>query len=72
MKVSITDLAVAMDIKTKGMTLDISDHSGEERLGSMVINSRGLTWCKGKVRKGNGDRIKWENLIEFIEEHGTK
>ena len=72
MKVSISDLAVAMDIKTKGMTLDIYEHNGEDRRGSMIINSRGLTWCKGKVRKENGDRVTWDKLIELIEEHGTK
>ncbi|MBS1911504.1 MAG: hypothetical protein JST22_05930 [Bacteroidetes bacterium] len=66
MKVSIKDFAVTMDIKTKGIELDIYDNS-DKHLGDLVINKAGLTWCKGKTTAAKGKKIPWADFIEFME-----
>jgi hypothetical protein len=51
-RVSIKDLAVDMDIKTKGLELDVYD--GDTHLGDLYVTKTGLVWCKGKTTKRKG------------------
>lgn len=65
MKVSIKDLSVDMEIKNKGIELDVYDDG--THLGDLVVTKSGLTWCKGKTAKENGVKISWKKFIEFME-----
>jgi len=67
MKVSVKDFTVSMDIKNKGMELDICDNNNRH-LGDLVVTKTGLTWCKGKTTTTNGKKIKWKNFIAQMEE----
>jgi len=67
MKVSIKDLNVSMEIKNKGMELDVYDNQGETHLGDLVVTKSGLTWCKGRQRKENGAQVSWKEFIEWME-----
>jgi len=49
MKVSIKDLSVNMDIKSKGIELDVYSADGKTHLGDLVVTMTGLTWCKGRT-----------------------
>ncbi|HMD78249.1 MAG TPA: hypothetical protein VKG86_12850 [Terracidiphilus sp.] len=67
MKVSIKDLSVAMEIKTSGIELDVYSPDGKIHHGDLIMNKRGLTWCKGKTNAKHGQKIKWEDFIKWAE-----
>lgn len=71
MKVSIKDLAVSMEIKNKGIELDVYDNQGKH-LGDLVITKTKLVWCKGKTDVVNGQPIKWQDFIDYMEAHAKK
>ena len=65
MKVSVKDFAVSMEIKNKGIELDVND--GKNHLGDLVITKSKLVWCKGKTGVANGVDISWKEFIEYME-----
>lgn len=67
MKVSIKDLAVSMEVKNKGIELDVYDNDGNH-LGDLVINKTRLVWCKGRTKVENGEAITWQKFIEYMEQ----
>jgi hypothetical protein len=66
MKVSIKDLAVYMELKNSGITLDVYDNQ-DTFLGDLRIGKGTIEWCKGKTQQGNGSKKSWNELIEFFE-----
>lgn len=66
MKVSIKDFAVTMEIKNKGVELDVYSND-DKHLGDLVVTKTGLTWCKGKTTPANGAKISWNNFIAYME-----
>lgn len=65
MKVSIKNFSVAMELKTKGIELDVYDSAGEH-LGDLVVTKSKLTWCKGRTATVNGKSITWEEFITYM------
>ena len=66
MKVSIKDFSVSMEIKNKGVELDV--YSGDNKhLGDLIVTKTGLTWCKGKTIAANGVKVSWTDFIKFME-----
>jgi len=66
MKVSIKDFAVSMEIKNKGIEIDVYD-SNDAHLGDLVVTKTGLIWCKGKTTPANGRKITWREFIAQME-----
>lgn len=66
MKVSVKDFAVTMDIKNKGIELDVYDNA-DNHLGDLVVTKTKLVWCKGKTSVTNGKEIAWQDFIEYME-----
>ena len=66
MRVSIKDFAVSMEIKNKGIELDIYSND-DKHLGDVIVAKTGLTWCKGKTTPAKGIKISWEDFIAFAE-----
>ncbi len=66
MKVSIKDLAVTMEIKNKGIELDVYD-GDDKHLGDLVVTRSGLTWCKGRTTPTNGKKISWTDFIAYMQ-----
>jgi hypothetical protein len=62
MKVNIKEFGLDLNVKNKGMTLDIYTPNGKTHLGDVKINKSGLTWCKGKSHTGK--KMKWATFIE--------
>lgn len=62
MKVSVKDLSVSMEIKNKGVEIDVYDNNNNH-LGDLIVTKTGLTWCKGKTTLANGKKIEWEDFI---------
>jgi len=66
MKVSIKDFAVTMEIKNKGVELDVYSNNGDH-LGDLVVTKTGLTWCKGRTTPAKGKKIPWKDFIAYME-----
>jgi hypothetical protein len=66
MKVSVKDFAVTMEIKNKGIELDVYNSSGTH-LGDLVVTKTKLVWCKGKTSVANGQEIAWDKFIKHME-----
>ncbi len=66
MKVSIKDLSVSMEIKNKGIEIDVYDNQ-DNFLGDLVVTKTRLTWCPGKTKPENGHKIDWQEFINFMQ-----
>jgi hypothetical protein len=66
MKVTVKDFSISMEVKNKGMELDVYDTKGKH-LGDLIVTKSGLTWCKGKTTAANGTKISWKKFIEQME-----
>jgi hypothetical protein len=65
LKVSIKDLNVSMEIKNKGIELDVYGND-DKHLGDLVVTKTKLVWCSGKTSVENGKAINWSDFIEFM------
>ena len=65
MNVKIKQFDVEMEIKNKGIEIDVSD--AEKHLGDLYITKTALIWCKGRTDKKNGKKIEWPKFIEMME-----
>lgn len=66
MKVGIKELAVTMELGSKGIELSVYDLK-DSHLGDLRIGKATIEWCKGRTRSGNGQKVKWTELIEWLE-----
>ncbi len=66
MKVSIKSFDVEMELKNKGMELDVYS-TDDTFLGDLIVTRSGLTWCKGKTNRDNGVKVSWEEFIKWME-----
>ena len=63
MEVWIKSLEVEMQVKQKGIELEVRGKDGKEQLGDCYATMTGLVWCSGKTKKENGIKVKWEDFI---------
>jgi hypothetical protein len=66
MKVSIKELSVSMEVKNKGIELDVYDNQ-DSHLGDLIVTKSGLVWCKARTRKENGAQVSWKDFIAWME-----
>ena len=66
MKVNIKSLSVSMDIKQKGIELEVYDNQGTH-LGDLVVTKVKLIWCKGRTTPAKGIPINWNDFIKYME-----
>lgn len=59
-----------MEIKSKGVELDVYSPDGKTHYGDLVVTMTGLTWCKGKTGVKKGKKVKWADFIQWIESDG--
>ena len=62
MEVWIKSLEVDMQVKQKGIELEVRGKDGKSQLGDCYATMTGLVWCKGKIKRENGVKLKWEDL----------
>ena len=67
MKVSIKDLSVFMEIKNRGIELEVRDTHGYH-LGDLILNKAGLIWCPGRTTRKNGIKRSWAQFIVWMKE----
>ena len=65
MQVKTKNFKVEVEIKNKGMELEIRS-TKNEFLGDMVINRTGMIWCAGKTSSKNGIQKTWEEIIDWF------
>tara|TARA_A100000171_G_C2075758_1_gene117099 strand:+ start:521 stop:727 length:207 start_codon:yes stop_codon:yes gene_type:complete len=66
MKVKIKDFAVNMEIKNKGIEMQVNDPAGKH-LGDLVVTKTNLIWCKGQTSVANGKKISWKKFIDMMD-----
>jgi len=63
MEVWIKSLEVEMQVKQKGIELEVRSKDGTAQLGDCYATMTGLIWCNGRTKKENGVKFKWEDFI---------
>ncbi len=66
MKVSIKKFDVQMEVKNKGIELEIADTNGKQQ-GDLIITKTKVIWCKGRTSSEKGIAIKWDDFITMME-----
>jgi len=66
MKVGIKQFDVKMELRYKGIELDVSDSSGNH-VGDLVVNQTTLIWCPGKTTRKHGKVIAWDEFIQLMQ-----
>lgn len=66
MNVWIKQFDVKMEVKTKGMELEVKD-TNERQMGDLVITKAHLIWCSGRTGRNNGKKISWKDFIDYME-----
>ena len=64
MDVKIKNLDAEMQLKAKGMELDVKAPKGKAALGTLAVTKAGLVWTKGKAK---GVNISWAKFVAFVE-----
>lgn len=70
MKIKIKKFEVDMELKNKGVELEVRN-TKDEFLGDIVITKTGIIWCQGKTSIKNGVRKSWEEIIEIWSKENT-
>jgi hypothetical protein len=65
MEVWIKSFEVDMQVKQKGIELEVRSADGKTQLGDCYATMTGLVWCKGRKQKENGVKVKWEEFTEI-------
>jgi hypothetical protein len=65
MKVSVKSFDVDMELKNKGVELEIREADGTF-VGDLVITKTKLIWCQGKTTRENGKEMPLPEFIEMM------
>ena len=66
MKVWIKGFDVGMEIKTKGIELEIRSPQ-DRHLGDLVLTKTKIIWCKGRTGRRRGKSISLPRFIDYME-----
>jgi hypothetical protein len=66
MKVAIKSFDVQMDIKNRGIELEVKDTSGKQ-VGDLFITRANVIWCPGKTTRANGITVNWQDFIQLMQ-----
>ena len=64
MKVYIQEFGLDLEVKTKGVKLEVYRPDNKKRLGDIQITKTGLTWFNGKEH--TGPKVSWEDFIKWM------
>ena len=65
MKVKIKKFDVEMQVKAKGVEMEVRSVADDTQLGDCYVTMTGLIWCKGKKDRKNGITVKWQDFIDI-------
>ena len=66
MNVSIKQFDVKMDLKNRGIELEVRSANGEDHLGDLIVTKTSLIWCEGRTRRENGKRLSWTQFRDWV------
>ena len=64
MKVWIKEFGLDMEVKNRGVMLDVYSPDGSKRRGDLKVTKSGLTWCNGKQQ--TGPKKSWDEFIDWM------
>jgi hypothetical protein len=67
MQVNIKDFNVKMEIKTRGVELEVCDPDGTHH-GDLVLTKTKVIWCPGRTSRPKGHTVTWKQFISLMEE----
>ena len=76
MKLLIKSFDVDMEVKTKGIEIDVYELDQKQadgttkkgdRLGDVILNKKGLTWCKEARPAAPRATKTWKEVITWME-----
>lgn len=70
MQVTIKSFDLDIDIKNKGIELDVYSADGSDHLGDLVITKSQVIWCDGRKSRENGIKVSWTEFIKLMKESG--
>lgn len=71
MKVYVKSFDVEMEIKTKGIELEVRD-TDETFLGDLIVTKTQLIWCKGRTSREHGRKMTWNNFAQMMDANGSE
>ena len=66
MRVYVKGFSVEMEIKNRGIELEVRSPSNAQQLGDLVLTKTQITWCPGKTTRANGHALDWNRFIDLI------
>lgn len=69
MNVTVKSFDVVMELKNKGIELEVRSPQGDH-LGDLIITKTQAIWCKGRTRRENGKSVTLEQLAVLITDNG--
>jgi len=66
MKVVFKRMDVQMEVKNKGVEIDVLDTSGKH-VGDLVITKTKVIWCQGRTTPKHGKSLTWEEFIKRMQ-----
>jgi hypothetical protein len=67
MNVNIKEFDVEMELKNRGIELDVYDNNENHR-GDLIVTKTRLIWCPGKTHRENGHSVTWAEFIDYMVE----
>lgn len=65
MQVKVKDLSAEIELKNKGMELEIRDNDGIF-LGDLVITRASIIWCEGKTGRDRGIKVSMTKFLDMM------
>lgn len=58
---------VTMQVKNKGVELEVREPKGGTFLSDFVVTKSGVTCCRGNTSRENGVKLNWKRFIALME-----
>lgn len=67
MNVKIKQFDVDMELKNKGIELEIRSPDGQDHFGDLIVTKSKIIWCRGRTMRKNGIKVNFQEFIKWIE-----
>lgn len=67
MNVTIKKFDVGMELKNKGIELEIRSPDGATHLGDIVVTKSKIIWCKGRTTRKRGIHVSFGEFTKWME-----
>ena len=71
MIVHVKSFDVEMEIKNKGIELEVRDTDGSF-LGDLIVTKTQIVWCKGKTSREHGKKLTWKQFADVMHTNGSQ